>query len=81
MDFAKEIRKARLAKGYTQGEIAEALGLSGPDAVIRWEMGKHTTRYPVLILARVKSLPKSKNPRAGKSGPIPRKKSAKKRGK
>jgi transcriptional regulator with XRE-family HTH domain len=74
VSFAEDIRKARLAKGYTQGEIARALGLAGPDAVIRWETGKFTPRYPDLILATVKKLPKSKNPRAGKAGPIPRKK-------
>ena len=38
MDIGKRIRETRLSKGYTQEDVANALGITR-QAVARWESG------------------------------------------
>ncbi len=78
MGFRSSFRRLRVERGYTQKQMAELLG-TDLRTVQRWEAGDRTPYMVQLVLEKVKSLPKAKEPRAGRRGPRPRRKKSKKK--
>ena len=72
-DFGKRLRALRVGLGYTQTQMAEALGTT-LRTVQRWEGGDGTPHLAELVLEKIASLPKAKEPRAGRPGRKPRRK-------
>jgi DNA-binding transcriptional regulator YiaG len=70
---AKEFKKLRRAKGYSQSQLALALGVATM-TVSRWETGMHNVpRMAFLALAGLPHQSKQKTRKEGKSHEKPRK--------
>lgn len=68
---ADYLKLARRMLGFTQGQLAKALGMATYRTVCKWENGERSIPNPVLLLARIWTDPDcpekfKPNPRKGK---------------
>ena len=75
--FGQKLRMMRVHRGYTQTQIADLLRVN-LRTVQSWEAGEKTPSLTGLILEKIASLPRAKEPRAGRPGRKPRRKKSRK---
>jgi len=73
LDFGAEVKRLRKSKGFSQPQLAQALGVS-PLAIIRWERQGVVPYAAKALLLAIRGLDAPEEPRFGKPGtPGPKK--------
>ena len=61
-----DLRAARLSRGLTQQQLADALGVTR-NSVARWERGELTIRAPKMLAAALQAIPLAPKDDSGQS--------------